>query len=75
MNEPEAKVTQIVTSLSQPLDVDFRDQFERPLFKKSVSSLNDLKVGQRLTGRVFCEKVGCPFDIIDASRISIHQAA
>ena len=40
----------VIEGLSQPLDFDLRAQFEKPLFRKGVTSLDDLKIGNKLTG-------------------------
>lgn len=42
----------IVEGLSQPLDYDMRSQFEKPLFRKGVTSIDDLALGTKLTGTV-----------------------
>ncbi|XP_078676315.1 S1 RNA-binding domain-containing protein 1-like [Branchiostoma floridae x Branchiostoma belcheri] len=42
----------IIDGLQQPLDYDIRAEFEKPLFKKGLVSMNDLKAGTTLTGRV-----------------------
>ncbi|CAH1264026.1 SRBD1 [Branchiostoma lanceolatum] len=42
----------IIDGLQQPLDYDIRAEFEKPLFKKGLVSMNNLKAGTTLTGRV-----------------------
>ncbi|XP_076062229.1 S1 RNA-binding domain-containing protein 1 isoform X3 [Oratosquilla oratoria] len=42
----------IIDGLTQPLDYDIRAQFEKPLFRKGVTSLDDLVLGTKLTGNV-----------------------
>ncbi|XP_078593660.1 S1 RNA-binding domain-containing protein 1-like [Branchiostoma floridae x Branchiostoma japonicum] len=42
----------IIDGLQQPLDYDIRAEFEKPLFKKGLVSMSDLKIGTTLTGRV-----------------------
>lgn len=42
----------IIEGLSQPLDYDMRSQFEKPLFRKGVTSIDDLVLGTKLTGTV-----------------------
>lgn len=50
LEETEGKIEQILQSLSQPLRYDLRTKFDKPLFKRSVTSLADIKVGQELRG-------------------------
>ncbi|KAA0190885.1 hypothetical protein HAZT_HAZT002559 [Hyalella azteca] len=38
--------------IKKPLDFDFRAQFHKPIFRKGVTNMADLKTGQRLTGSV-----------------------
>lgn len=52
LGESEGKVDQIILSLSQPLRYDLRTKFDKPLFKRSVTSIADLKIGQELRGRI-----------------------
>lgn len=40
----------IIEGLSQPLDFDIRAQFDKPLFRKGITSIDDLILGSRLTG-------------------------
>ncbi|KAK7104249.1 S1 RNA-binding domain-containing protein 1-like [Littorina saxatilis] len=42
----------IVDALSRPMSYDFRSDFQKPLFKKGMTSVADLKPGTVLTGRV-----------------------
>ncbi|KAL8619606.1 hypothetical protein ACOMHN_019662 [Nucella lapillus] len=42
----------IVEALSRPVSYDFRSDFQKPLFKKGMTSVADLKPGSVLTGRV-----------------------
>ncbi|KAF2347461.1 Tex protein YqgF-like domain [Trinorchestia longiramus] len=42
----------ILESLYQPLDFDYRVQFDLPLFRKGITSMSELKLGQHLTGSV-----------------------
>ncbi|XP_013404872.2 S1 RNA-binding domain-containing protein 1 isoform X2 [Lingula anatina] len=42
----------ILNGLKQPLGQDIRDDYEKPLFKKGLTSINDLKSGTFLTGCV-----------------------
>ncbi|KAL7639440.1 UNVERIFIED_CONTAM: hypothetical protein RMT77_009941 [Armadillidium vulgare] len=42
----------IIEGLSQPLDFDIRAQFDKPLFRKGITSIDDLILGSRLTGTV-----------------------
>ncbi|CAL4124636.1 unnamed protein product [Meganyctiphanes norvegica] len=42
----------IIEGLSKPLDYDMRSQFEKPLFRKGVTSIDDLALGTKLTGTV-----------------------
>lgn len=42
----------VLESLYQPLDFDFRAQFDKPLFRKGITSMEDLKNGEILTGSV-----------------------
>lgn len=42
----------ILDSLYQPLDFDFRAQFDKPLFRKGFTSIDCLKSGEMLTGSV-----------------------
>ncbi|XP_059162177.1 S1 RNA-binding domain-containing protein 1-like [Physella acuta] len=47
-----ATIKQIADALKQPLTYDFRESFQRPLFKQEVQSVSDLRSGSELTGRV-----------------------
>ncbi|XP_045596104.1 S1 RNA-binding domain-containing protein 1 isoform X2 [Procambarus clarkii] len=42
----------IVEGLAQPLDYDIRAQFEKPLFRKGITSIDDISLGTKLTGSV-----------------------
>ena len=42
----------ILESLYQPMDFDFRAQFEQPLFRKGITRMEDLQKGQHATGMV-----------------------
>ncbi|KAK3592935.1 hypothetical protein CHS0354_011735 [Potamilus streckersoni] len=42
----------IFDALVRPLTFDYREGFEKPLFRSSLSSMNDLKAGKHLTGKV-----------------------
>jgi len=42
----------IIDGLRQPTDHDIRVNFQKPLFKRNVTSLEDLHPGTRLSGRV-----------------------
>ncbi|KAG7158514.1 S1 RNA-binding domain-containing protein 1-like [Homarus americanus] len=42
----------IVEGLAQPLDYDIRAQFEKPLFRKGITSIDDVVLGTKLTGSV-----------------------
>ncbi|XP_068247368.1 S1 RNA-binding domain-containing protein 1 [Palaemon carinicauda] len=42
----------IVEGLAQPLDYDIRAQFEKPLFRKGITSIDDVSLGTKLTGTV-----------------------
>ncbi|XP_070577340.1 S1 RNA-binding domain-containing protein 1-like [Ptychodera flava] len=42
----------IIDGLKQPTDYDIRAEYEKPLFRQSVMSVEDLQVGTLLTGRV-----------------------
>lgn len=46
----EGKIDQIITSLLQPLRYDLRAAIDKPLFKRSITSMADIRVGQELTG-------------------------
>ena len=50
LEETEGKIEQILQSISQPLRYDLRTKFDKTLFKRSVTSLADIKVGQELRG-------------------------
>ncbi|XP_002732048.1 S1 RNA-binding domain-containing protein 1-like, partial [Saccoglossus kowalevskii] len=45
-------LTLIIDGLKQPKDFDIRSGFAKPLFRKGVMSINDLRSGDVLTGRV-----------------------
>ncbi|XP_046336973.2 S1 RNA-binding domain-containing protein 1-like isoform X2 [Haliotis rufescens] len=45
-------ITLITDALSQSLTYDIRDEYDKPLFKKGVIAMEDLKAKQTLTGRV-----------------------
>ena len=42
----------IVEGLAQPLDYDIRAQFEKPLFRKGITSIDDVTAGTKLTGKL-----------------------
>ncbi|XP_060070603.1 S1 RNA-binding domain-containing protein 1-like [Ylistrum balloti] len=42
----------IVSALQQPLNYDFREGFDKPLFRSRTSGFDELKVGEILTGKV-----------------------
>lgn len=48
--EPTVKL--ITDALVRPLSYDIRDEFEKPLFRSGVKSINDLKEGEKVTGKV-----------------------
>lgn len=48
----EATLHVILESLYQPLDFDFRGQFDQPLFRKGVTRLEDVRQGEHMTGSV-----------------------
>ncbi|KAK7870160.1 hypothetical protein R5R35_012722 [Gryllus longicercus] len=48
----EARLKLIVDGLTQKPDYDFRSQFQKPLFRSSICTVNDLVIGSTLTGRV-----------------------
>ncbi|KAK0059857.1 S1 RNA-binding domain-containing protein 1 [Biomphalaria pfeifferi] len=47
-----ATVMLIADALKQPLAYDMRESFQKPLFKQEIQSINDLRLGSQLTGRV-----------------------
>ncbi|XP_074650516.1 S1 RNA-binding domain-containing protein 1-like isoform X2 [Tubulanus polymorphus] len=51
-NVGEPTVCTILNALKHPIDYDLREEFEKPLFKKSAMSIDDLKVNLTVTGRV-----------------------
>ena len=51
LDEPAGKIHQILNSLSQPLQYDMRMKFEKPMFRRGVTSLADLCVGTVVTGK------------------------
>ncbi|XP_067680479.1 S1 RNA-binding domain-containing protein 1-like isoform X2 [Haliotis asinina] len=51
-NTGSPTITLITDALSQSLTYDIRDEYDKPLFKKGVIAMEDLKVKQTLTGRV-----------------------
>lgn len=50
LNEPEGKLLQILNSLAQPLQYDMRTKFEKPMFRRGVTSMADLQIGTVVTG-------------------------
>lgn len=42
----------IIEGLAQPLDYDIRAQFEKPLFRQGITSIDDISPGTKLTGSV-----------------------
>ncbi|KAL3873138.1 hypothetical protein ACJMK2_036292 [Sinanodonta woodiana] len=42
----------IFDALVRPLTFDYREGFEKPLFRSSLSSMDELKTGKHLTGKV-----------------------
>lgn len=64
-NKPEQTIALIFDALSKPLNYDFRNEISKtPLFKKGLTSVNDLKIGSVLNGciRNVCD-FGCFVDI------------
>jgi transcriptional accessory protein Tex/SPT6 len=57
LNESEGKVEQIANSLQQPLQYDLREMFDKPLFKRGITSMSDLKIGTVLTGLLNMRKL------------------
>lgn len=41
----------IIEGLAQPLDYDIRAQFEKPLFRQGITSIDDISPGTKLTGK------------------------
>lgn len=41
----------IIEGLAQPLDYDIRAQFEKPLFRKGITSIDEVALGTKLTGK------------------------
>ncbi|KAG8300259.1 nucleic acid binding [Homalodisca vitripennis] len=52
LSTTEAVVRLIAEGLKNPLDHDIRSELSKPLFRRGVTSLEDLKIGIILTGRV-----------------------
>ncbi|XP_068083252.1 S1 RNA-binding domain-containing protein 1 isoform X2 [Anabrus simplex] len=52
MGVPEPQMKLIVDGLQLPPEYDMRSQFEEPLFRRGINSMEDLKSGSILTGRV-----------------------
>ncbi|OWF38227.1 S1 RNA-binding domain-containing protein 1-like isoform X2 [Mizuhopecten yessoensis] len=48
----EPTMNLIVGALQQPLNYDFREGFEKPLFRSGTRGFDELKVGETLTGKV-----------------------
>ena len=42
----------ILDALTQPIGRDIRDEFEKPLFRQAVTTMESLSVGLTVTGRV-----------------------
>ncbi|KAK7082641.1 Nucleic acid binding [Halocaridina rubra] len=42
----------IVEGLAQPVDYDMRAQYDKPLFRKGITSLDDVTIGTKLRGSV-----------------------
>lgn len=52
LNETEGKILQILNSLSQPLQFDMRNKFEKPVFRRGITSMADLSIGTVVTGNI-----------------------
>ena len=48
----EATKQFILTSLSQPINTDYRDQFSKPMFKSEIVCASKIAIGTELEGRV-----------------------
>lgn len=59
LKKAEQTISQVLDALSKPLNYDFRNEIsKKPLFRKSLTNLNDLKQGMTLTG---CIRNVCDF--------------
>ncbi|KAK3910995.1 S1 RNA-binding domain-containing protein 1 [Frankliniella fusca] len=52
LDSNEALVKLISDGLQMPRNHDFRSEFEKPLFRKGLTSINELQSGDILTGRI-----------------------
>ena len=43
----------MIEGLAQPLDYDIRAQFEKPLFRQGITSIDDISPGTKLRGKSF----------------------
>lgn len=50
---PEAQMKLISEALQEPPEHDLRSQFQKPLFRRSITSLQDIRAGSVLTGNIF----------------------
>lgn len=50
---PEAQMKLISEGLKVPPEHDLRSQFQEPLFRRSISSVEDIHTGAVLTGNIF----------------------
>lgn len=47
------QTAQLITEgLTQAINFDIRDEFEMPIFRKGITSIEDLKIGTHVTGKV-----------------------
>jgi transcriptional accessory protein Tex/SPT6 len=50
---PEAQMKLISEGLKLPPEHDLRSEFQEPLFRRSISSLEEIRAGAVLTGNIF----------------------
>jgi hypothetical protein len=50
---PEAQMELVSEGLKVPPEHDLRSQFQKPLFRRNISSVEDIHAGAVLTGNIF----------------------
>lgn len=76
LNAPEETIKLILDALSKVLNYDLRSEVsQEPLFRQSITSINDLKVYTKVTGRVKnVTHFGCFVDIGVGRDALLHQS-
>lgn len=76
LNEKESVVKLVAEGLQVPTNHDFRSEFEKPLFRKGLTNINELHSGDILTGRILnTTHFGAFVDIGVGQNGLIHNSA